>query len=80
MGIEDAVKQRIIGLCKENDITINALAAKAGMPRTTLKNIIYGTSKNTGIVTIQLICDAFEMSIIDFFNDELFYNIELVKD
>ena len=80
MGIEDAVKQRIIGLCEEHGITINALATRAGMPRTTLKNIIYGKSKNTGIVTIQLVCDAFEMSINEFFNDELFDDIEPVRD
>ncbi|RKM53787.1 XRE family transcriptional regulator [Butyrivibrio sp. X503] len=80
MTIEDAVRQRIIGLCKENDITINALATKAGMPRTTLKNIIYGTSRNTGIVTIKLVCDALGISINDFFDNELFKDLEPVKD
>jgi transcriptional regulator with XRE-family HTH domain len=80
MGIEDAVRQRIIRLCNENNITINALSARAGMPRSTLKNVIYGTSKNTGIVTIQLLCDALGITINDFFNDELFKNIDPVKD
>ena len=80
MSIEDAVRQRIIRLCNENNITINVLAARAGMPRSTLKNVIYGTSKNTGIVTIQLVCDALEISINDFFNDELFNDIDPVKD
>lgn len=80
MGIEDAVKQRIIDLCAENKITINALAAKAGMPRSSLKNIIYGTSKNTGIVTIHLLCDALGITIIEFFEDDLFKNIDVTKD
>ncbi len=80
MGVEDAVKQRIINLCKENNITINALAVRAGMPRSTLKNIMHGTSKNTGIVTIQLLCDALGISIIDFFSDELFRDLDQVKD
>ena len=80
MGIEDAVKQRILNLCAENNITINALAARAGMPRSSLKNIIYGTSKNTGIVTIHLLCDAFGMTITEFFEDDVFLNIDEDKD
>lgn len=67
-------------MCSENNLTINALATKAGMPRTTLKNIVYGTSKNTGIVTIKLVCDALGISIKDFFDNELFDDLDLVKD
>ena len=80
MDIEHAVMLRIKKLCQENNITINALSIKAGMPRSTIKNIIYGTSKNTGIVTIQLMCDAFGISIKEFFNDDLFEEIEMIKD
>ncbi len=80
MDIESAVKIRISNLCKENNITINALSTKAGMPRSTLKNIMYGTSKNTGVVTIQLICDALDLSFKEFFDDELFDNIDRIKD
>ncbi|MCR4902622.1 MAG: helix-turn-helix transcriptional regulator [Butyrivibrio sp.] len=80
MSIEDAVRLRILELCNENNITVNALSTRAGMPRSTLKNIIYGTSKNTGIVTIQLICDALGISINVFFQSELFEHIDLVKD
>ncbi|SFC42141.1 helix-turn-helix domain-containing protein [Butyrivibrio sp. YAB3001] len=80
MDIEEAVKQRILDLCKEYGLTVNALSVKAGMPRSTLKNIIYGTSKNTGIITIQLVCDALGISIYDFFSDDLFKNIDPVKD
>ncbi|MBR1642752.1 MAG: helix-turn-helix transcriptional regulator [Butyrivibrio sp.] len=77
MDIEEAIKLRIQNLCKENDLTINGLSVRAGMPRSTLKNIVYGTSKNTGIVTIQLICDCLGISIRDFFNDELFDGLEV---
>ncbi len=80
MDIEGAVRLRIKNLCQENDMTVNALSVKAGMPRSTLKNIIYGKSKNTGIVTIQLICDALDISITDFFNDEIFDLVEPIKD
>jgi transcriptional regulator with XRE-family HTH domain len=80
MSIEEAIRQRISGLCKKNCITINALSTKAGMPRSTIKNIMYGTSKNTGIVTIQLICDALDISVSEFFSDSLFDDIDPIKD
>lgn len=80
MDIETAVRLRIQKLCSEHGITVNALSIRAGMPRSTLKNIIYGTSKNTGIVTIQLLCDALDISIIEFFEDPVFDNIDAVND
>jgi transcriptional regulator with XRE-family HTH domain len=80
MDIETAVCNRITALCKERGITINALATTAGMPRSTLKSILYGDSKNTGVVTIQLICDALGISISDFFNDTSFKNLDPVND
>lgn len=52
MKTQEAVKQRISDLIKEKDFTINGLAYHAGMPKTTLENILLGVSKNPGIVTI----------------------------
>ncbi len=80
MDIESAVRRRIKDLCNTHNLTINALSVQAGMPRSTLKNIVYGTSKNTGVVTIQLICDALNISISEFFDDDIFRNVEQIKD
>ncbi len=80
MELEKALRDRIMHLCEENHITINALATRAGMPRSTLKSIIYGDSKNTGIATIQLICDALNISLSEFFDDDLFRNLDPIKD
>ena len=38
----NAVGNRIIELCKKNEITVNALAVKSNVPPSTLKNIVYG--------------------------------------
>ncbi len=80
MDLEKALSKRILKLCEKNNITVNALATRAGMPRSTLKSIIYGKSKNTGIVTIQLICDALDISLSDFFADDLFKNLDPIRD
>lgn len=71
-----AVAQRITELCNERNITINGLANLAAIPPSTLKNIIYGASKNPGITTIKMLCDGLDISLVDFFNDSIFLELE----
>ena len=77
MSIRKAISQRIMLLCAEQNLSVNGLARKAAIPPSTLKNIINGVSKNPGSVTIKKICDGLEISIIEFYNDKLFQNLEL---
>lgn len=76
MKSREAVAKRIIDLCNEHGITINALANLAAVPPSTVKNIIYGVSKNPGIATIKMLCDGLDITLIDFFNDEIFLSLE----
>ncbi len=77
MKLEEAITKRIYALCEERDITPNKLATLSGMPAGSLKSIFYGKSKNPGTRTILDICIALEISLYDFFNDDLFKDFEL---
>jgi len=76
MKTQEAVMRKIKSLCCEYRISMNRLAYLAGVPPSTIKNIMYGNSENTGIVTIAKICNGLEISIQDFFNDDLFCGLE----
>lgn len=76
MGIYDLVVQRIYELCKEREITPNALSYLSGVSQSTVKSILNGESKNPGIVTIKKLCDGLNISIVDFFNTDKFNNAE----
>ncbi len=76
MKTREAVAQRLIELCQERNITINALANISAVPPSTLKNIIYGVSKNPGVVTLKMLCDGLEITLEDFFNSDLFKNLQ----
>lgn len=76
MNTPKQVSLRIQQLCAEHGYNINSLARKAAVPPTTLKNIIYGSSHNPGIVTIKLLCDGLGITLYDFFNDEIFKAFE----
>ena len=71
------VALRIQQLCAEHGYNINSLAREAGIPPTTLKNILYGSSRNPGVVTIKLFCDGLGISLFEFFNTAAFQSDEL---
>ena len=76
MGTYNAVKNRILFLCKEKHFTINKLATESGVAPSTVKNILYGKSQNPGIVTIKMLCDGLGISLIEFFQDDSFKELE----
>ena len=76
MQIGEAVKLRIIELCREKNITVNKLATISGITQSTLNNIISGRNHGTTVSTIQKLCDGLDISVIDFYSSPLFSNIE----
>lgn len=76
MTISEATQKRIIELCKERNITINRLATLSGITQSTLNNIVKGNSKTPTLQTIVYLCAGFNIEIIDFFNSELFKNLD----
>jgi transcriptional regulator with XRE-family HTH domain len=76
MNISQAVIKRIEELCKERNLTINALSNISGVTQSTVNDIVKGTTYNAGIATIKKLCDGLGISIRDFFDSDLFTNIE----
>lgn len=76
MGVYDVVVQRIYELCRQKNITPNALSYMSGVSQSTVKSILNGESKNPGIVTIKKLCDGLDISLVEFFNTDAFNEIE----
>ena len=62
---------------EQRNLSLNGLARLAAVPPSTLKNIIYGKSKNPVVVTLKLLCDGMGISITEFFNSPLFSELEI---
>ncbi len=71
-----AVKNRIFDLCYERNISINKLANLCALPPSSVKNILYGKSKNPKLLTIKMICDGLDITLAEFFNTDEFNNLE----
>ncbi|MBE6943250.1 MAG: helix-turn-helix transcriptional regulator [Ruminococcaceae bacterium] len=71
-----AVRNRILALCGERDISINKLATICALPPSSVKNILYGKSQNPKLLTIKMICDGLGITLADFFNTPEFNALE----
>ncbi|MCL2697629.1 MAG: helix-turn-helix domain-containing protein [Oscillospiraceae bacterium] len=76
MDIGSAVKERIIGLCADRGITINKLSTISGVTQSTISNITGGRNQSATISTIKKLCDGLDISIVEFFDCDLFKNLE----
>ena len=76
MDTRQAVAERILELCEQKNLKVGNLATSSAVPPSTLKNIVYGVSKNPGIVTIKKLCDGLGITLPEFFNTPAFQSLE----
>lgn len=67
MDTISAVRNRILQLCGEREISINKLATICALPPSSIKNILYGKSQNPKLITIKTICDGLGITLGEFF-------------
>ncbi len=76
MNTKEAVANRILELCRENNIAVNALASSAGVSPSTVYSMLNEKSKNPGVVSIKKLCDGLDISIRQFFDSPIFDDLE----
>ena len=76
MNTKEAVAKRILELCEERHIAVNGLATVSGIAPSTIYSMLNEKSKNPGVVSLKKLCDGLEISIREFFNSDLFDNLE----
>ena len=76
MDTYTAVKNRILQLLGDREMSIYKLSVESAVPPSSIKNILYGKSQNPGIVTLKMLCDGFGITLIDFFNTPEFVALE----
>ncbi len=76
MDTVSALRNRILRLCDERNITINKLATLSALPPSSVKNILYGKSQNPKLLTIKMLCDGLGMTLGAFFSTPEFDGLE----
>ena len=76
MRVGEAVRLRILELCRERELSVNKLSALCGMTQSTINNIVSGRNNSATVSTIQKICDGLDVELPEFFNSDLFRGLE----
>lgn len=79
MDLSNAIKERINKLLKQKGWNVSELSTLAGISRSTLSKFMSGKRKYIRIDIIEYICEAFNIKLIDFFDDDVFSDID-IKD
>ena len=80
MNAKEAVAKRITELCNERDIAVNAVANKAGISPSTIYSMLNYKSQNPGVVSLHKICYGLDITLREFFNSDIFDDIEFVDN
>ena len=76
MDIGEAVRDRILDLCRERDISINKLCTVSGVTQSTVNNIISGRNRSATVSTVKKLCDGLDISLGEFFSSPEFDLLE----
>ena len=67
MTVGIAVKERILQLCKERELSVNKLSIISGVTQSTVNNIVSGRNNSATVATVKKLCDGLNISLEEFF-------------
>lgn len=76
MRSKEAMKLRILELCDTYGLTVTGLGKLCGITQSTLNNITRGRNNSTTISTVNKICNGLDIELQDFFDSDLFRDLE----
>ena len=76
MDTYTTVKNRILQLLGEKNMSIHKLAIESAVAPSSIKNILYGKSQNPKLITIKMICDGLGITLGEFFSTVEFDQLE----
>ncbi len=76
MMIKEAIVARFQDLCRKENIKYNELVVRAGVTPSIIYSMMDENHKDLSVLTVKKLCDDLDISVIDFFNDDLFKDLE----
>ena len=77
MNVSEAVAKRIRELLVEKDMTQYRLEQKSGILHGSMACILNGRNKTVTLSTLYMLARGFDMTIIEFLNDDIFLSNEV---
>ena len=77
MTVNDAVAKRVMGLLRERGISQYRLEQETGIQHGSMQCIMNGRNKTVTLSTVMLLAKGFNMTLIEFLDDEIFRSEDL---
>ncbi len=75
MELSDAIRVKFYKLLEENGVNIWYVCKKSGIPCSTITTFLNGKTKLLKLDNILHICEAFNITLSEFFADEVFNDV-----
>lgn len=76
MLIKDAIVLRLKSICEERNIRYNELAVCSGITPSTVYSLMSESRRDLSVITLKKLCDGLDMTVTDFFDDDIFRTLE----
>lgn len=76
MLIKDVIVLRFKNICAERNIKYNELAVRSGVTPSTVYSMMDDRRRNLSVITLKKLCDGPDMTITEFFDDDIFRSLE----
>lgn len=76
MLIKDAIVLRLQNICQEHNIRYNELAIRSGVTPSTVYSLMDSSRRDLSVITLKKLCDGLDMTITEFFDDNIFKPLE----
>lgn len=76
MQIKEAIVKRIKNICLGRGIKYNELATRSGVTPSTVYSMLDPSRRDLSVITLKKLCDGLDMTITEFFDDDIFKTLE----
>lgn len=76
LDIKEAIVLHMKNICRDMNITYNELATRAGVTPSTVYSMMDSRRKDLSVITLKKLCDGLDMTITEFFDDDIFKTLE----
>jgi len=76
MTIKPAIVKRLLQICDTQKMPANDLAVRSGITPSTVYSLLQDNRKDMSVITLKKLCDGLEMSLVEFFDSDVFCELE----
>ena len=76
MLIKDVIVLRFKNICAERNVKYNELAVRSGVTPSTVYSMMDDRRRDLSVITLKKLCDGPDMTITEFFDDDIFRSLE----